>query len=364
MAPANRQAVVRWIREVRRSVPAAAFPLSAKGGRLLRRGRQPNHHGAGSRRRDVVRARRKYLKANEKYFWKSGSRFDQTDGITQQHSGDPYRRPRSANSNRARIVVDLRGTLPRSLLSPSRSCCKSCRTRAHSINDLQSWTAQAKGSEISLAGTLTSSGLRRLMSVVESPAADEDVIAKAAEVSPGELLAIQAKNSREYFRAVTGMFNDLKERHENVEEPRFHRSCWFDKYAKRIERMPILNVDEDLLNYSAFVADSMRKAAGAVKAMGIQSNVRQSQIISSSAGYGNTPYRYGRYGSYGGYGAAGVATSYNPVAEAKGVYAERRVVRAEEKGAAATDVQELRQQVIAATTDIRRKMTQKYQIEF
>ena len=37
---------------------------------------------------------------------------------------------------------------------------------------------------------------------------------------------------------------------------------------------------------------------------------------------------------------------------------------AEEKGIMATDVQKLRQDLIAATADIRRKMTQKYQIEF
>ena len=61
---------------------------------------------------------------------------------------------------------------------------------------------------------------------------------------------------------------------------------FFDKYAKRIERLPILNVDEELLDYSAFVASQFRGAAGSVRGMGIQSNVRESQIISSSAGYG------------------------------------------------------------------------------
>jgi hypothetical protein len=39
-------------------------------------------------------------------------------------------------------------------------------------------------------------------------------------------------------------------------------------------------------------------------------------------------------------------------------------VRAQEKATAATDIQQVRQGIIAATADIRRKMTQKYQIEF
>jgi DNA-binding protein YbaB len=52
------------------------------------------------------------------------------------------------------------------------------------------------------------------------------------------------------------------------------------------------------------------------------------------------------------------------MAEIKGVGAERRKVRAEEKATMATDVHAIRDQIIAATADIRRKMTQKYQVEF
>ena len=72
-------------------------------------------------------------------------------------------------------------------------------------------------------------------------------------------------------------------------------------------------------------------------------------------------YRHGRYGGYGGYGAV---TAYSPRAEAKSIGTERRVVRSQERGAMATDVQSIRADVIAATTDVRRKMTQKYQVEF
>jgi hypothetical protein len=39
-------------------------------------------------------------------------------------------------------------------------------------------------------------------------------------------------------------------------------------------------------------------------------------------------------------------------------------VTAEEKVTAATDIRRLCQAIIAATTDVRRKMTQKYQMEF
>ena len=86
-----------------------------------------------------------------------------------------------------------------------------------------------------------------------------------------------AKKSREYFRTVVGMANDLKDDMKNAKNLASTR-LFFDKYAKRIERMPILGVDEDVLNYGAFVANTLRQAGGSVQTMGIQSNVRQSQI--------------------------------------------------------------------------------------
>ena len=66
---------------------------------------------------------------------------------------------------------------------------------------------------------------------------------------------------------------------------------------------------------------------------------------------------------YGGYG--GAVSTYNPTAEAQGIQAERRVVRAEEKAdMPPRTVQQLRAGIVAATADIRRKMTQKYKVEF
>jgi len=50
--------------------------------------------------------------------------------------------------------------------------------------------------------------------------------------------------------------------------------------------------------------------------------------------------------------------------EARAKESERRVVRAEEKGIAASDIQQIRQAIIAATADIRQKMTEKFRCSF
>jgi hypothetical protein len=189
----------------------------------------------------------------------------------------------------SKIAVDLRTDA-----SPVASFAKPLLLQVLSdkgalIEDFQSWTVQTKGSEISLAGTLSDSGRQRLMSVINSPVS-ENSVAKAPSVSPGELPAMEAKKSREYFRAVASMVDDLKKDMRSAKSIASF-GFFFDKYAKRIERMPILGVDEELLNYSAFVADTLRQASGSVKTMGIQSNVRQTQatgggVYSANYGYG------------------------------------------------------------------------------
>ena len=361
MGPANRQTVVRWIREIHKPSPTPLSPYLQKAATFS--------DEAGS---EIIMA---IDLEGTLSFERVGKYLKQKQERLDKWEADPLKLAkllsnvqgmrvgvRIGEEPSAKIVVDFYGDA--SMMAPFAKSLllQVLSDLGASINDLQSWTAQVKGEEVSLTGRLSQGGLRRLLSVIDSPAG-EDTVAKAPEVSPGNLPAIRAKNSLDHFHAVTGMFNDLKADMRNSKNLASN-ALWFDKYARRIERLPVLNVDEELLDYSAFVADSMRRASGSVKTMGIQSNVREKSIISSSAGYGYATRSYGRYGRYGGYGGVAVAGVYSPRAEMKGIAAERRVVAAEERAGMATDVQGIRQEVIAATTDMRRKMTQKYQIEF
>lgn len=255
----------------------------------------------------------------------------------------------------AKIVVDLRDDAT-SLASVAKPLLLRVLADAGaSINDFQAWPVLTAGNEISLAGGLSNSGLRRLLSLIESPAGDDAAAVKAPPVSPGETKAAAlVKKSRDYYRAVVGMADDLKNDMKNAKNLA-SVAVFLDRYAKRIDRLSILNVDEELLKYSALVTDQLRKAAQTVRAMGIETGVRQAGITSSP---NDSSYGGYRYGAYGVYADSGVHD------EIKAVGAERRVARAEERAIAAGDVQQYAQAIIAATSDIRRKMTQKYQIEF
>jgi hypothetical protein len=358
MAPANRQEVVRWIREVRKPSPPPLSPYLQKAAVYS--------DEAGS---EIIMALDldgvmsfervgKYLKSHQKDLdeWKAD--LVKTTQLFSSIQGVRIG-VRVGDKQSSKIAVDLRTDASAAASYAKPLLLEVLSDKGALIEDFQSWTVQTKGSEISLSGILSADGRRQLLSVIESPVT-ENSLSKAPGDSPGEKPATEAKKSLEYFRAVVGMADDLKKDLRSVKNLA-STQLFLDKYAKRIERMPILGVDEELLNYSAFVADTLRQATGSVKTMGIQTNLRQTQATgggtySATGGYyGYGGYRYGAYGAYG-RGAQ--------MADLKAAGAQKRVVGAEETAIMATDVQQLRQNLIAATTDIRRKMTLKYQIEF
>ncbi len=358
MGPANRQAVVRWIRDVRKPSPPPLSPYLEKaavysdkaGSEIIM---AVDLDGVFSLKRVA-----KYLKSNEKRLKEWGADITPLAQLLATVQGVRIG-VRIGEEPSCMAVIDVQGDASIAAPYARQLCVQIMSDRGMAINEISSWTAKAQGHEISLAGKLSKNGLRRLLSVVDSPAIDTP---NADELtSPGELAATQAKKSRDYFRTIVGMANDLKGNLRSVKNLA-STQLFFDKYARRIERLPILAVDEDLVKYGAFVANSLRQATSSIKTMGIQSGVRQAEITSGSVGgdgdYGYGGYRYGAYGAYNGgadiYGMGNV----------KAVGEQRRVVRAQEKATAATDIQQVRRDLISATAEMRRKMTQKYQIEF
>jgi hypothetical protein len=351
MGPANRQAVVRWIREIRKSAPPPLSPYLEKAAVYS--------DEAGS---EIIMALdldgvfslqriSKYLKSKDEQLqkWEADRKelailLDTVRGV---RIG-----VRIGEEPSAKAVIDVRGDA--SFVAPyaKQLFTQIMSDRGMAINDVYSWTGTAKNREISLAGTLSKNGLRRLMSVIDSPATETSEA--DVQVSPGELPAIQAKASLKYYQSVTKTFDGMKSDMSNI-KTFTSMAVWYDRYAKRIDKLPILNVDPELVQYGAFVAHQFRQASSSVRNYGIQSGVRTAQISTSGGGSGD--YGYGGY-RYGGYGSYGVG------ADTRATNADKRIVRAEEKSVMATDVHQIRENIAAATADVRRKMTLKYQIEF
>jgi len=233
------------------------------------------------------------------------------------------------------------------------------------LEEMREWKCTVEDRQVSLSGKLTKDGLRRVLSLVDSPtsSASTSATANTSKTEPATVSAdpkqLTAEKTKQHYLAVTEMFDDLKKDLKTIDNLNAN-ATYFDRYAKRIERLPLLNVDPIMLDYSAYVAGSLRAASAGVRTMGIRGGSRQAQVDSSDVQY---DYSYGYRSGWNGTTAWAVPNTYG-VDEYKAVAQDRRKIRTEEKGIAATDIHKIRDNVIDATTKVRRTMTEKYQIEF
>jgi hypothetical protein len=218
--------------------------------------------------------------------------------------------------------------------------------RGLALEDLDSWKAAVSRKSFTLEGDLSKSGLMRLSSLLEFPSLPLDESAEGTvDAKDPKLYATLA-----HFNSVTALLNDLNEKRKEFQNPG-HAAGWWEKYATRIDRLPVLDVDPDMQEYSATVADLMRQIAEEGRGAGIRMGVQQANLaVNYAGGYGNSSYGYGYRGDrYSG---------------ARQQQAQKNAIRAEETGKVAMAGSEARKQIQDQTASIRRKMTERYNVEF
>jgi hypothetical protein len=205
------------------------------------------------------------------------------------------------------------------------------------LDEIEGWKVSREGETISLHGPLTDGGLMRLGSLFELPTLDDE-----SEESPGvDKPTLYATQS--HFKSVTKLLDDL------IEKKRDHQTMgqlasWIGQYAKRIDRLPLVNVDKDMADYSAGVAEDLREMSTTLKGAGIRAGVRKSNTYNTSNDYGG-----GNYDGY--YGNRALAS-------------ERRAIKAQEQGQSTLSGIEIADRIRSETSRIRRQMTERYKAEF
>ncbi len=226
------------------------------------------------------------------------------------------------------------------------------------IDEFNDWTVNVTGKQISLKGVLEPSGMRRILSLLEPPHSPDYTPAKASSGTQPEELTV-ALASQEYFKTIETMLEDLQGKRKSTEFVTWGQvGMWFERYAKKIDNLPILNVDDQLLDYGAFVSDSLRQSETAMKGIGAKSGMRKSQL--------------GNYYTTQSYGVAGV----NRWGNVSGAYrwstqedlaakgqAEAQV-RTQERISGNANAHFIMQGIDQATSAVRRTMTKKYKMEF
>ena len=151
--------------------------------------------------------------------------------------------------------------------------------------------------------------------------------------------------SKKYFQHISLLLDDLRTEVKGAQKAKFAQMM-LNKAALEIDRLPLLNVDEELLAYGAGVASSLRGMRNLSKNAGLDFQYRKAQMQGNSGGYGGYGYGYG--GFYGGGSVAGATTS---------TYRQETALLQSNELAVLTMLEE-------KTAEIRKKMTLKYQVEF
>lgn len=206
----------------------------------------------------------------------------------------------------------------------------------------EDWKCTVNGNSILMTGDLNSDALRRVFSVMEIPTTkfsslkDENIEAPSGDD--------MAKNSLAYFKSINTLLKDLKSRAGSSNSDAY----WIDRYATKIDRLPILHVDDDLLTFGEKTSETLRIMSGSRKMTNLQGGVASRDSLNQGGGIVDTGYGYGAY-------------NYStPKAR------ERNAGVARANAAAAGTVTKVQGWTLIdnATLDIRREMTKRYNMEF
>jgi hypothetical protein len=234
------------------------------------------------------------------------------------------------------------------------------------IDEFQEWTASVSGKTISLRGVLHQSGMRRVLSILDAPVSVQQDLAATPSASDSDsdsdVQQLVIATSQNYFKSITSLLDDLKIKRSTSEFVTWGQvGAWFEKYARKIDALPILNVDPELLDYGAFVAHALRDAENAMKGIGVRSSYRKTELP--------TQYTYnvrgGAVGDAGWYGTGGAyGYAWTAQEDVRGEMATRARVSTQERIRGNVQTNHITQGIAESTAAVRRRMTEKYQVEF
>ncbi len=205
-----------------------------------------------------------------------------------------------------------------------------------SLPEMREWRMSVVGKSVRLEGRLGLNSLPLLAGFVAIPTS---TVPNGKEVPPDpsqfDKQLTAEKASKKYYDEVVRMIDDLRSKARGNQG--YHMSVWVDRYALQIDRLPILNVDEDMLEYGTFVSSALRSVRNVN--MQTRANQRYTQATNSA----NSGAGYGYYND---------------------IEANATMLRRQADAMISVNVNNIWTVLETKTAEIRRKETQKYETEF
>jgi hypothetical protein len=212
------------------------------------------------------------------------------------------------------------------------------------LDDLKEWTFAVSGKQVRAEGKLSRVALRELLGLVQSPIPAATTAAKAPPNA--QPTTDPAVASQRYFKSICTMLDGISASNSAKD-----MAVWIRNTSRRIDQLPILNVDPALVEWGGIVSGKLKQAAGVM-------GVGQTQINSRVAGVADPDYG-GYYYDYNGY----YVNNYNATA-VENAKRQRRQVALEQRGQAQQQALEVVNSIAEMRPKIRAEMVAKYKVEF
>jgi hypothetical protein len=227
-----------------------------------------------------------------------------------------------------------------------------------SLPELDSWTVTAEARRITLAGEMSVDSMRDLLSITGLR-----TTTKPVKVSDDP--AMIAKASRTFFRTICASLDSYP---KTASYDRI--TTWVKRETAKIERLPLVNVDPELVAWSAEVTKRMREAmmSLATDRLSAASSVVAVQDPNAPTYGGNTTVVAGRgyYGSgyYYSYDGTYSRQAAQNAVDQENVARQRMQIIKQQQAQSLQTVTKIMGDLGANRNALRAKMTDKYKIEF
>lgn len=236
------------------------------------------------------------------------------------------------------------------------------------IQEFRDWDLVVDNKEILLHGRLDQSGLQRICSLLDTPA-DLRPPATSASGNAQDDKSRVAQTTLQYFKMLELFLGDLRQNRETTQtETPGLVAMWYKQYASKIDALPVLSVDPEMVQFGTQLAGALRQAQGAMRGAGVQeasgiANMQGAQVYDyqAAAGAGVAVGPRGGVAARGGYA---YRYAYNPWESLREDGAEVGQIEMNARIKGYSSANQTMDGVQVAVDNMRKHMTEKYQIEF
>jgi len=209
--------------------------------------------------------------------------------------------------------------------------------------EIKNWAVRFEARAVTLEGRLSTKGLRMLTDLIPFPA-ETLALQAASQNTPGTSAEsvkasspedLKVTTSKKYFQHISVLIDTLRTEVKGASSPKLARMM-VNKAALEIDRLPVLNVDEDLIAYGAGVSETFRNMRNLSKNASLDASYRQASMAGNQGGF---------------YGGTSLSLSTS-------------VMRKQETAVLKSNQLAVFTMLEEKTAEIRKKMTLKYKVEF